>query len=94
MQIKWTRKALINLDSAVEYIARDNPLAAQNTAQKIWTASRLLGDHPGIGRPGRVPGTRELVVDGLPFILPYVEKAGTVYILRVMHTSMIWPDNI
>lgn len=92
MQVKWTRKALMNLDSAVEYIARDNPVAAQNTARKIWEASSLLSDHPGIGRPGRVAGTRELVVEGLPFIMPYVEEAGTIYILRVMHTSMIWPD--
>jgi len=94
MQIKWTRKALINLDNAVEYIARENPVAAQNAAQKIWDASQLLTNHPGIGRPGRVAGTRELVVKGLPFILPYAEDAGTIFILRVMHTSMIWPDDL
>ncbi len=45
-----------------------------------------------MGRPGRVPGTRELVISGLPFILPYIEKKGAIYILRVLHTSMKWPD--
>jgi toxin ParE1/3/4 len=52
----------------------------------------MLADQPGMGRPGRVAGTRELVISGLPFILPYVEKAGVVTILRVMHTSMKWPE--
>jgi plasmid stabilization system protein ParE len=39
-----------------------------------------------------VAGTRELVISGLPYILPYIEKAGTVIILRVIHTSMKWPE--
>jgi plasmid stabilization system protein ParE len=47
-----------------------------------------------MGRPGRVAGTRELIVSGLPYILPYVESAGVVTILRVMHTSMKWPKKL
>jgi len=92
MQVKWTRKALLNLDAAVEYIAKDNPTAAQSTAQQIWTASQLLAAQPGLGRPGRVTSTRELIIPGLPYILPYTEKTGTIYILRVIHTSMMWPE--
>lgn len=93
MPVKWTRTALRNLDNAIEYIAKDRPKAAWEVGQKIWDSAKLLVNHPGIGRPGRVPGTRELVISGLPFILPYVEKAGCIYILRVMHTSMQWPDD-
>jgi addiction module RelE/StbE family toxin len=92
MRVKWTRKALANLDHAVEYIAADKPTAAVKAASAIWNAARRLADHPGMGRPGRVSGTRELVVPGLPYILPYVEKDGVVFILRVMHTSMKWPE--
>jgi len=92
MQVKWTRKALINLDDAVEYIARDNVTAAQKVAKKIWDSSQMLGHQPGIGRPGRVANTRELVISGLPYILPYAEKGGIIFILRVLHTSMRWPD--
>ena len=69
----------------------DNPTAAAEVAQRIWDVSQMLADQPGMGRPGRVAGTRELVIAGLPYILPYVEKAGVVTILRVMHTSMKWP---
>ncbi|MGD8834974.1 MAG: type II toxin-antitoxin system RelE/ParE family toxin [Desulfobacteraceae bacterium] len=88
MGVKWARKALANLDNAVEYIAADKPTAAADVALKIWNAAQKLADQPGLGRPGRVPGTRELVVPDLPYILPYVEKDRSVFILRVMHTSM------
>lgn len=94
MPVKWTRKALDNLDYAVEYIAADKPTAAVNVALKIRKAAQMLAEQPGIGRPGRVPGTRELVVPGLPYILPYVEKGGSVFILRVIHTSMKWPKKL
>ena len=91
MRVKWSRKALLNLDYAVEYIAADNPTAPADVAQRIWDASQLLADQPGMGRPGRVAGTRELVISGLPYILPYVKEGDTVVILRVIHTSMKWP---
>lgn len=92
MQVKWTRKALINLDDAVEYIAGDNQIAAGQVAQRVWDSSQLLALQPCVGRPGRVKGTRELIIANLPYILPYIQKGNTIYILRVMHTSMIWPD--
>jgi plasmid stabilization system protein ParE len=91
MRVKWTRRALDNLDSAVEYIATDKPAAATDVALKILKSAKMLADQPGMGRIGRVAGTREFVVPGLPFILPYVRKDGTIVILRVMHTSMKWP---
>ena len=91
MRVRWTRKAIVNLDNAVEFIAADKPTAAVDVALKIWNAAQMLAKQPGMGRPGRVPGTRELVLPALPYILPYVEKEGTVFILRVMHTSMKWP---
>ena len=90
MLVKWTRTALLNLDNAIQYIAEDRPMAAKEIGQKIWCSVKILADHPGAGRPGRVSGTRELVISGLPFILPYIEKEGILYILRVLHTSMKW----
>ncbi|MBU1169366.1 MAG: type II toxin-antitoxin system RelE/ParE family toxin [Proteobacteria bacterium] len=88
MRIKWSRKALLNIDAAVEYIASDSPVAAAKVAQRIWDAAQQLADQPGMGRPGRVEGTRELIISGLPYILPYVEAAGAIVILRVIHTSI------
>lgn len=92
MVVKWTRRALENLDDAIDFLAADKPMTAKKVAKKIWDASQRLADQPGMGRPGRVPGTRELVIAGLPFVLPYIEKDGTVFVLRVMHTSMKWPQ--
>jgi toxin ParE1/3/4 len=79
------------LDDAVEYIAADNRTESADVAQRIWDAAQRLTRQLGIGRPGRVSGIRELVVSGLPYVLPYVEKKGVVIILRVMHTSKKWP---
>ncbi|MCK5069023.1 MAG: type II toxin-antitoxin system RelE/ParE family toxin [Desulfocapsa sp.] len=92
MQIRWTYKALDNLDAAVEYIAADNPTAAQKVAKRIWDSVLLLKNQPGLGRPGRVVGTRELIISGLPYIIPYLEKDGTIVILRIMHSSIKWPN--
>ena len=79
---------------AIEYIAADNPAAGRDVAQRIWNAAQMLASQPGMGRPGRVACTRELVISGLPFILPYTERDGVVIILRVMHASMRWPEKL
>ena len=94
MKIKWTRPAQRDLRKAVEYIVEDSPMAAKSMSQRIRHASLMLAEHPGMGRPGRVKGTRELIVPGLPFTLPYREKGGAIEILRVMHTSRKWPNNL
>ncbi|OEU76036.1 MAG: hypothetical protein BA874_03940 [Desulfuromonadales bacterium C00003068] len=93
MRVKWTRTSLANLDAAVKYIARDDSRAAQKVAQKIWDSSQMLALRPALGRLGRVSGTRELIVDGLPYVLPYIQKDDSIYILRVIHTAMRWPDS-
>lgn len=94
MRLEWSDAALVNLDQAVEYIAQDKPAAAANVAQKIWDATQRLAEQPGIGRPGRVEGTRELVITGLPYIVPYVVKGNRVIVLRVMHAAMMWPEQL
>jgi toxin ParE1/3/4 len=75
------------------YIARDNPSAAADIAQRIRDALKLLGDYPAAGRAGRVPNTRELVVTGTPYILPYRVRAEAVEILRVLHGARQWSEN-
>jgi len=52
----------------------------------------MLADHPGIGRPGRVDGTRELVIPGLPYVIAYLHRGDTVTVLRVLHGAMRWPE--
>ena len=71
------------MDSAVEYIAADNPEAAEKVAEKIWDSVQLLTKQPGPGRPVRVEGTRELIISGLPYIVPYVVQREAIIILRI-----------
>lgn len=92
MTIVWLDEAERDLDGIADYIARDDPAAALRLIRTIREATRVLSEHPGIGRAGRVAGTRELVVPGLPYILPYHIAGQEVRILAVMHTSRKWPD--
>ncbi len=89
MQVRWLATALRNLEDEAEYVARDNPAAARALVQCISRAVDLLKENPALGRPGRIHGTRELVVSGTPHIIPYRvrPRLGRVEILRVFHTS-------
>jgi len=91
LRVKWIRQALLDLEEVEAYIARDNPTAAAGTVLGIARAVSLLQEQPGIGRAGRVPGTRELVVPNTPFIVPYRVKDNIVQVLRVYHASRRWP---
>ncbi len=62
MIVRSTRAALADLEHARAYIAQENPRAAEATAARIRAAVDGLRDLPNMGREGRVPGTRELVV--------------------------------
>ena len=92
MKIKWTTGGKHNLNQIEEYIAQDNPNAALNTILKIIKAVGMLADNPAMGKIGRIFDTRELIISGTPFIVPYRIKSDQVEILRVFHSSMRWPD--
>ena len=94
MEIRWTKKAVQNLDAVELFIAQDNPIAALKVIKKIIQAIQLLKHHPSLGRPGRIPNTREFVVAGTPYIVPYRVKEQKIEILRVFHAAMQWPDNL
>lgn len=91
MRIRWTVPALRALESIQDYIAKDNPRAAFEVAQRIRIVVGQLEEQPKMGRKGRVRGTFELVVDGLPYIVPYRIKNTEIHVLNVYHTSRKWP---
>jgi toxin ParE1/3/4 len=93
MRIRWLRLALADLDAQAEYIAENDPQAARKVVERIEAATRQLADFPAMGRPGRVPNTRELVVSGLPYIVPYRVVGKTVQILRVLHAARRFPSS-
>lgn len=94
MRIRWLKRALKNLEDEAGYIARDNPQAAEQVVTRIDTAVRMLAIHPGLGREGRVPGTRELVVAHTPYLVPYRVHGQQIEILRVFHASRRWPAQL
>lgn len=91
MRIRWLRKALRNLDEEATYIAADDAAAARLVVRRIFEAVEQLNVHPGAGRPGRVPGTRELVVRNIRYIVPYRVRGDAIEILRVFHASRRLP---
>jgi len=91
---RWLRKALANLDEIAEFIAQDSPENARAFVAEIIEQTERLIDQPNIGRPGRVPGTRELVVADGRYIVPYRVRRGAVEILRVMHHARQWPTRL
>jgi toxin ParE1/3/4 len=93
MQIFWLKTALKNLNEIVEYIAQENPQAAREVLENIESQVSLLATQPALGRPGRVVGTRELVISNTHYLVPYRIKNNQVEILRVFHTSRMPPKN-
>ena len=95
MTLVWTPAALDDLASLRAFIAEQDPAAAQRTALRIiHTVETLLPQSPEMGRPGRVAGTRELVITRTPFIVPYRLRGQAIQILRVYHGARRWPDNL
>lgn len=76
-----------DLEGILDYIALDNPVAAEGVYRGIVGAAQKLPQFPALGRPGRHPETRELSVSGLPYLIVYEVSAETVTILAVLHTA-------
>ena len=93
VKINWSRDALRDLDYAYDFIARENLKAAEGIMTRMEQLLESLSIHPKLGRVGRVKGTRELVITGTPFILPYVIEKQSVIILGVRHAARRWPSN-
>jgi toxin ParE1/3/4 len=92
MRVKWLRKALSNLDDEARYISIEDPVAASVVANRIFDAVNVLIEQPNLGKPGRISGTRELVVSKTRYVVPYRVRAETIEILRVFHTSRRLPS--
>jgi toxin ParE1/3/4 len=89
--VKWRTAARIDLRRIIEYISTDNPAAALALVQLIEMRADRLCDNPKMGRPGRVKGTRELIVHP-SYIVVYRETPKAVTILRVIHSARRWPS--
>lgn len=92
MKLRWTAPALRDLEAIVDAIARDDPSAAARMVTRIFDQADRLVDFPHIGLSGHIPGTRELVVAGAPYVVPYRVRDAEVELLAVFHAARRWPE--
>jgi len=87
MRLVFAEPAERDLNNILDYIALDNPSAAETVYRAIVATATRLTDFPGMGRSGRLPGTREFPVSSLPYLIVYEVGVDAVTILAVFHTS-------
>jgi toxin ParE1/3/4 len=94
VKIRWTTPALRDLESIGDHVTRENsPAVAARIVTRVLSRVAGLATYPHVGRPGRVPDTRELVVVQTPFIIPYRVRDDEVQILAVFHGARRWPES-
>jgi addiction module RelE/StbE family toxin len=97
MRVRWTDPAHTDFLQILGYVARDNPAAAAGVGQRLLSAVDVIAAQPRLGRPGRIAGTRELVIPRLPYVAIYrivdLAQAATnqVEVLRILHGARQWP---
>ncbi len=90
IEVFWTLEAIQDRNGIYDYIEADNPAAALALDELFAEKTGRLVDHPGLGRPGRIAGTRELVAHR-NYILVYDLAGERVRVLRVLHAARQWP---
>jgi addiction module RelE/StbE family toxin len=90
MNLFWTPEAIQDREDIYDYIDVDDPTAALDLDELFEEKAALLVNHPNLGRSGRAPGTRELVVHR-NYLLIYDQASDLVRVLNVVHTARQWP---
>ncbi len=92
MRVRWTDAAARDLTSICDYTQEHHgPEQARQLALRICEAAGSLSQFPNVGRLGRKPGTRELVLSGIPFLAVYRVRKDVVEIARILHGARRWP---
>jgi toxin ParE1/3/4 len=91
MKLAWSQQARRDLRELIAFIADDSPRNADLVNSRILRSVELLAEMPHVGRPGRIPGTRERIVGKTPYILVYRIDADEIRILRVLRGARKWP---
>ncbi|HXT36326.1 MAG TPA: type II toxin-antitoxin system RelE/ParE family toxin [Chloroflexota bacterium] len=92
MHIRWSDRARDDFYAIITYIAEDSPDAAARVHNRVEEAIEYLASHPGMGRPGRVDGTRELVLADIGYIIPYRVRGQYVEVVAILRASRQWPE--
>ena len=87
--IEWKKAAQADLMTIIDYISADNPDAAEALKNEINAKVSMLPERPQLYRPGRVSGTREMVVKS-NYVVVY-QATENITVLRVLHCAQQWP---
>lgn len=90
MKISITAPARADFWNLKNYIQQDNPAAAVYVEERIFKVINHLLSFPTMGRSGRTPNTRELVIRSTPYIVKYQLRQDKIVILRVLHAARKW----
>ena len=92
MLVRWTQPAVDDLFHICDYTADHFGAAqARRLADAIYETAASLQEMPNRGRKGRKPGTREMLISGLLFVIIYRVGQEAVEIARILHASQQWP---
>jgi len=90
MRLRFSAEARGHIAAIHNYVSQRNTVAAAKVVGRIRSAAERLAEFPRIGHVGRVPGTHEWVVRGLPYIIVYqrgMPQSDEVIILGVFHAA-------
>jgi toxin ParE1/3/4 len=90
LPVKWTDNARTALYTLIGFIAEQNPFAAESLLHRIEDSTLPAAEHPYIFRPGRVPGTREIVAHP-NYIVVYQVQVDCIEVLDVLHARQEYP---
>jgi plasmid stabilization system protein ParE len=94
-RLVWSHHARDEFRRIITYIAEDNPRTAESVASRIEATLERLAEMP-TGRQGRVSGTYEKVVTGLPYIIAYALNdtpgGADLVVLHIIHGARDWPE--
>lgn len=93
MRLFWSGPARRDLDRIWSYVNERDPRAADAMEDRVLAAVSRLPATPRLGRPGRVAGTRELIVPRTPLLVVYRHEFTDLVVLRVLHHAMEWPPD-
>lgn len=94
MKVVWSHRAIRHLVHLREYIERGSEQNAALVVGRILKAVELLEGHPEMGRPGRLLGTRELVVPNTSYIIPYRVRRERLELIAVFQERQKWPTKL
>jgi toxin ParE1/3/4 len=92
--LTWSLLAVTDREAIYDYIEAESPRSAILVDDRIWNSTAALKRFPEMGRPGRIAGTRELVIQRTPYIVAYQIQSDRIRILRVLHGAQRWPKRM